>query len=100
MALLKKDSVTVSRVLEELNRLYIKHPYSWQLLCMIINLDPKYRNYSDRLRVLERQFFNGAKSVLLYAEAYTCFQEKVILLRRLDSFEIQILFCLSPHYSQ
>lgn len=90
-ALLKKDSVTVSRVLEELNRLYIKHPYSWQLLCMIINLDPKYRNYSDRLRVLERQFFNGSNQVLLYAEAYVCFQEKVVLLHKLDSFEIQIL---------
>lgn len=90
-AMLKKDSVTISKVLEELNRLYIKHPYSWQLLCMIINLDPKYRNYSDRLRVLERQFFNGAKQILLYAEAYTCFQEKVVLLHKLDSFEIQIL---------
>ncbi len=91
MALLKKDSVTISRALEELNRLYIKHPYSWQLLCMIINLDPKYRNYSDRLRVLERQFFNGSNQLLLYAEAYTCFQEKVVLLHKLDSFEIQIL---------
>ena len=90
-ALLKKDSVTISKVLEELNRLYIKHPYSWQLLCMIVNLDPKYRNYSDRLRVLERQYFNGSNQVLLYAEAYACFQENVVLLRKLDSFEIQIL---------
>ena len=91
LALLKKDSVTMSKSLEELNRLYIKHPYSWQLLCMIVNLDSKYRNYSDRIRVLERQFFNGSNQVLLYAEAYICFQEKVTLLRKLDSFEIQIL---------
>ena len=91
LALLKKDSVTMSKILEELNRLYIKHPYSWPLLCMIVNLDPKYRNYTDRLRVLERQFFNGSNQVLLYAEAYTCFQEKVTCLRKLDSFEIQIL---------
>ena len=91
MALLKKDSITVTKTLEELNRLYIKHPYSWQLLCMIVNLDPKYRNYSDRIRVLERQFFNGSNQVLLYAEAYLCFQERVTLLHKLDSFEIQIL---------
>ena len=90
-ALLKKDSITMSRTLEELNRIYMKHPYSWQLLCMIVNLDPKYRNYSDRLRVLERQFFNGSNQILLYAEAYICFQEKVVLLRKLDSFEIQVL---------
>jgi len=91
LALLKKDSVSITKALEELNRTYIKHPYSWSLLCMIINLEPKYRNYSDRLRVLERQFFNGSNQVLLYAEAYICFQEKVPLLRKLDSFEIQIL---------
>lgn len=91
MALLKKDTVSQMRALDEINRLYIKHPYSWPLLCMLINLDPKYRDYSDRIRVLERQFFNGSNQILLYAEAYTCFQEKVILLRKLDSFEIQIL---------
>lgn len=91
VALLKNDTVSQMRALDEINRLYIKHPYSWQLLCMLVNLDPKYRDYNDRIRVLERQFFNGSNQVLLYAEAYTCFQEKVLLLRKLDSFEIQIL---------
>ena len=90
-ALLKKDMASQVRALEEINRLYIKHPYSWALLCMLVNLDPKYRNYSDRIRVLERQFFNGSNQILLYAEAYICFQEKVILLRKLESFEIQVL---------
>lgn len=90
-ALLKKDAASITYALDELNRLYIKHPYSWQLLCMIINLEPKYRNYADRLRVLERQFFNGSNQVLLYAEAYLCYQENVPLLRKMDSFEIQIL---------
>ena len=90
-ALLKKDTLHTNRVLEEINRIYMKHPYTWQLLCMIINLDTKYRDYNDRLRVLERQFFNGANQILLYAEAYICFQERVILLRKLESFEIQIL---------
>ena len=90
-ALLKKDTLHTNRVLEEINRIYMKHPYTWQLLCMIINLDTKYRDYNDRLRVLERQFFNGANHILLYAEAYICFQERVILLRKLESFEIQIM---------
>lgn len=90
-ALLKKDIVHTNRVLEEINRMYMKHLYSWPLLCMIINLDPKYKDYSNRIRVLERQFFNGANQILLYAEAYICFQEKVLLLRKLESFEIQVL---------
>lgn len=90
-ALLRKDTTYTTKVLEEINRLYMKHPYSWPLLCMMINLDMKYRDYRDRLRVLERQFFNGANQVLLYAEAYICLQEKVLLLRKLESFELQIL---------
>ena len=90
-ALLKRETLHTNRVLEEIYRVYMKHPYSWQLLCMIINLDNKYRDYNDRIRVLERQFFNGANQILLYAEAYICFQERVLLLRKLDSFEIQIL---------
>ena len=90
-ALLRKETLYTNKVLEELYRVYMKHPYSWPLLCMIINLDVKYRDYNDRLRVLERQFFNGANHILLYAEAYVCFQENVPLLRKLDSFEVQIL---------
>lgn len=90
-ALLRKDTASQSRAVEEISRMYIKHPYSWQLLCMLINLDVRYRDYGDRIRVLERQFFNGSKQVLLYAEAYICFQERVLLLKKLDSFEIQIL---------
>ena len=91
MALLKKDTVYSNRVLDELNRMFMKHLYSWQLLCMLVNLDTRYRDYEDRLRVLERQFFNGANQILLYAEAYLCFQENIPLLRKLDSFEVQIL---------
>ena len=90
-ALLKKETLHTNRMLEEINRIYMKHPYTWQLLCMIINLDTKYKDYNDRLRVLERQFFNGANHILLYAEAYICFQERVVLLRKLESFEVQIL---------
>ncbi len=90
-ALLKKDTLYTNRTLEDIYRVYMKHPYTWSLLCMIINLDTKYRDYNDRIRVLERQFFNGANQILLYAEAYICFQERVLLLRKLESFEIQIL---------
>lgn len=90
-ALLKKETLYTNKVLEDIYRIYMKHPYSWALLCMLVNLDNKYRDYNDRIRVLERQFFNGANQILLYAEAYICFQERVLLLRKLDSFEVQVL---------
>lgn len=91
MALLKKETLYTNKTIEELNRLYLKYPYSWELLCMLVNLDSRYRDYSERLRVLERQFFNGSNQILLYAEAYICFQERVSTLRKLESFEIQVM---------
>ena len=90
-ALLKQDTLYTNRVLEDINRTFMKHPYSWPLLCMLVNIDPMYRDYDMRIRVLERQYFNGSNQVLLYAEAFLCYQEQVTLLRKLDSFEIQIL---------
>ena len=90
-ALLREDTNHTNRVLEELNRLYIKYPYSWQLLCMLVNLDPKYKSDSERFRILERQFYNGTNHILFYAEAYLCLKNQVILLRKLGDFEIQVL---------
>lgn len=90
-AILRKEVSYTNRVIEELNRLYIKYPHSWQILCMLINLDTKYRNYGDRIKMLENQYYSGANQILFLAESYICFQEKVLLLRKLDAFEIQVL---------
>lgn len=90
-ALLKKETLHTNHVVEELNRSFMKNLHAWPILCMLVNLDVKYRDYENRIRVLERQFFNGANHILLYMEAYLCMQEQVLLLRKLDSFEIQLL---------
>ena len=90
-AVLRQDTLYTNRVLEDLNRTFMKYPYSWPLLCMLVNIDPMYKDYDMRIRVLERQYFNGSNQVLLYAEAFLCYQERVTLLRKLDSFEVQIL---------
>ena len=97
MALLKKDAVSVNKALDEVNRMSAKSSHAWQFSCMKIHLEPKYKNYNERIRVLEHQFYCGKKTVLLYAEAYICFQEKVPLLRKLDAFEIQILNFATKH---
>lgn len=90
-ALLKKEGTHVNRVVEELDRMYLKHPQSWQILCMLVEIDPKYKNHSERIRVLERQFFNGANSVLIYVQAYLCYKDKDSWLKKIGAFEIQVL---------
>lgn len=90
-ALLKQEGAHVTRVVEELGQMYLRHPQSWQILCMLLDIDPQYKNYSERLRVLERQFFNGSNNVLVYAKAYECYKDKDSRLKKLGAFEIQVL---------
>lgn len=91
MSLIRKEAAYTSRTLEELHRLYLKYPKSWMILYMILHLDPQYKNQNERFRALENHFFGGANQILFYAEAYLCLSQKVILLRKLGSFEIQLL---------
>lgn len=90
-ARVRKTGSHVNRVVEELNKAYMKRPRSWQLVCMLVDLDPEYRNYSKRLHVLERHYYNGANQIALYWQAYRCFLEHPTSLKKLTSFEIQIL---------
>lgn len=89
--LLAKDESHIKKVTDELNKAYAKHPESWQLLCMILNIDVRYRNYGDRIHILRQQFEKGANQIPLYIEAYICFQEKSSLLKKLGQFELRIL---------
>lgn len=82
--LLRKDESYQQKIVDELNKAYAKRPDSWKLLCMLLNIDPKYKNYSERLRVLQQQFLKGANHILLYIEAYICYQEKSSLLKNLE----------------
>lgn len=79
------------RVLDEVGKTYMRHQDSWWLLYMILNLDNRYKNPYKRLEVLEQQFEYGIHAVMFYLEAYLCYQEKPTLLKKLGTFEIQVL---------
>lgn len=97
-AKIRKTGSHVNRAVEELNKAYMKHPRSWELVLMLIELDPEYRNYAKRLSVLERHFNNGANQVALYWMAYRCFLEHPATMKKLSSFEIQIInFAVKYH---
>ncbi|SHJ76545.1 DUF5717 family protein [Hespellia stercorisuis] len=89
--LLSNDNVGQRKVAEELSKIYLKNPDSWKVLCMLVNVDQQYKIYSERLRVLEQQFFEGAHSILFYMEAYKIYREKSTTLKRLGTFEIHVL---------
>ena len=91
--LLSNDSIGQRRVAEELSRSYLKHPESWKILCMLINVDSEYKILSERLRVLEKHFYEEhTHSLLFYMEAFRCFREKSSALKKLGTFEVYVLY--------
>ena len=90
-ACVKKEGKHTERVMEELKKLYAKCPKSWKLLSMITHLDPKYKNVSEKLRVMEQQFFYDTNATLFYLDAFRTYEQKWDAMKKLGPFEIQIL---------
>lgn len=90
--LLSNDTMAQRRVAEELSRSYMKHPESWKILCMLVNVDSEYKILSERLRVLENHFLEEkSHSLIFYFEAFECFREKSSSLKKLGVFEVRVL---------
>ena len=90
-AFIRNNQAHTDKVLDEIGKVYMKHQDSWMLLQMLLKLDPRYKNPYKRLEVLEQQFEFGIHEVLFYLEAFLCYREKPILLKKLGKFEVQVL---------
>ncbi len=90
-ALQKRESTYTKKVVDELQRLYLRNPKSWKILCMLIQIDPYYNDYYERKHALENQFELGANRIPIYSEALKCFNVKATNLKKLGNFEIQVL---------
>ncbi len=91
MSIYKHEFSYTKKVVEELQKCYLKHAKSWKILCMLIDLDPYYNDYFERKHALENQFNLGAKNLIFYFEALKCFRDKCSNLKKLGNFEIQVL---------
>lgn len=90
--LLNNDSAGQRRVAEELSKSHLKHPDSWRILCMLINVDSEYKIMTERLRVMEKLFEEErVHSLIFYMEAFRCYREKSTTLKKLGTFEVRVL---------
>lgn len=96
--LLSNDSIGQRRVAEELSRSYMKHPDSWKILCMLVNVDSEFKILSERLRIFEKLFYEEkTNSIVFYMEVFRCYREKSSLLRKLGMFEVRVLYFAAKH---
>ena len=89
-ALEKRESMWTQQAVDEIQRCYLRNPKSWKLLCMLVQLDPYYKDLYEKKHALEKQFEMGANHLLLYMEAYKCFRDKSGSLKKIGEFEIQV----------
>ena len=96
--LLSNDTIGQRRVAEELSKSFMKHPDSWKILCMLVEVDSEYKIYSERLRALEKQFYEDkSHSIWFYLQAFRCFREKSSSLKKLGMFEVRVLLFAVKH---
>ena len=89
---LSNDTIGQRKVAEELSKSFMKHPDSWRILCMLVEIDSEYKIYSERLRALEKQFYEDkSHSIWFYLQAFRCFRDKSSSLKKLGLFEVQVL---------
>ena len=59
---------------------------------MLVNVDSEYKILTERLRVMEKQFYEEkTHSLLFYLEAFKCYREKSTTLKKLGMFEVRVL---------
>lgn len=90
-ASLDRNSMQIKKAIEELQRIFMKNSRSWKVLCMLIRLDPYYNDSYEKLQSLETQFKHGARSSIIYLEAFKAYKVKSSNLKKLGNFEIQVL---------
>ena len=91
LSLANKNEAALRKMEEDIGKAYAKNPDSWILLSLLLHTDSKYQNCEERLEFIQEKFKNHSKHMIFYIEAYLCYKENNLLLKKLGSFEIKIL---------
>lgn len=91
MLFLNPEEEQRRKVTEEMRRLHTKFPHNWRIAMMLIETDSVYENTSAKIRMMERQFENGAHSLMFYLQAFRYLKERPDCLKQLNTFEIQVV---------
>lgn len=90
--LISDDISYIHQVTNEVEEYYKRFPKSWQLAWLLMYLSEEYRESPQMSwQFLERQFYNGSTSFVIYTEALILLNNNPSLLRKLDLFEQQVI---------
>ncbi len=90
--LIQQDEKYVKQVAKEVQQIYKRDPSQWRVAWLLLYLEEEYsKSPSGKWLFLEKQFYRGCRSPILYIEALYLLGNNPTLLRRLDGYELQVL---------
>lgn len=90
--LLNQDEDYVTQAAERVRRIYYEHPGQWRIAWLLLYLSEEYhRTPGAKWRFLTKQAEHGCCSPVIYIEALQLLNMNPAMLRRLGSFELQVL---------
>ncbi len=91
--LIHRDERYVNQVSADVERIYRKDNSDWRVAWLLLYLSEEYhKSVTGKWIFLEKQYHIGCSSPMLYVEALALMNNNPALLRRLGSFEIQVLW--------
>lgn len=90
--LIHGDEEYVDKVAGDVERIFRRDDANWRVAWLLLYLSREYRSSErERLGLLEKLFYRGCTSPVLYIEAIVLLNGSPALLRKLGDFECQVL---------
>ncbi len=96
--LLHQEESYVNQVTAKVEQIYRKDRASWRVAWLLLYLSEEYnKSASVKWSFLEKQFDYGCRSPVLYIEALSLINANPALLRKLEAFELHVLYYGAKH---
>lgn len=87
-----QDAGYVDYVEESIGSLFLQNQDNWKLQWFLLYLRESYKQHpAEKLEAIRRQYVYGCSSRIMYLEAYYVLKKFPMLLKKLESFEMQVL---------
>ncbi|MFA9378598.1 MAG: DUF5717 family protein [Lachnotalea sp.] len=88
-----KDKRYLSKMVEEIKKIYHKNRYNWPILWVLLYLDVTLQqDIPHKFTLIEGQYLAGCESPIMYVEAYRIMKSDSFLITKLGRFELQVLW--------
>ena len=92
-SLYQKEEGYNSEMNWQVDRIYREYGEDWRVAWLLLFMSEEYnKDQLAKWTFLKEQFVNGCRSPLIYLEALLLLNQNPTLLRKLDAFEMQVLY--------